>query len=43
MIVEWKNSAKQNKIGQLTTKNYTLERVKNFKYLGVLLNADNNH
>jgi len=43
MIVEWKNSAKQNKIGQLTTKNYTLERGENFKYLGVLLNADNNH
>jgi len=23
IIVEWKNSSKQNKIGQLTIKNYT--------------------
>ena len=37
MIVEHKIS-KQNKIGQLTTKNYTFERVENFKYLGVILN-----
>jgi len=29
MIVEWKNSAKQNKIGQLTIKNYTFERAEN--------------
>ena len=43
MIVEWKNSVKQNKIGQLTIKIYTLERAENFKCLGVLLNADNNH
>ena len=33
----------QNKTGQLTTKNYTFERVENFKYLGVILNEDNNH
>jgi len=43
MIGEWKNSSKQNKIGQLTIKNYTFERVENFKYLGVLLIEDNNH
>ena len=43
MIVEWKNSSKQNKIGQLTIKKYTFERVNNFKYLGVILNEDNNH
>jgi hypothetical protein len=29
MIVEWKNCPKQNKIGQLTIKNYTFERVEN--------------
>jgi len=33
MIVEWENSSKQNKIGQLTIKNYTFERDENFKYL----------
>ena len=43
MVVEWKNSSKQNKTGQLTIKNYTFERVENFKYLGVLLIEDNNH
>ena len=43
MIVEWENSSKQNKIGQLTIKNYTLERVENFKYLGVILNENNKH
>jgi len=43
MIVEWKNSSKQNKIGQQTIKNYTFERAENFKYLGVILNVDNNH
>jgi len=43
MKVEWKNSSKQNKIGQLTIKNYTFERVDNFKYLGVILNEDNYH
>ena len=43
MIVEWKNFSKQNKIGLLTIKNYTSERGENFKYLGVILNEDNNH
>jgi len=38
MIVEWKNRSKQNKVGQLTIKNYTLKRAENFKYLGVILN-----
>ena len=33
MIVELKNSSKQNKIGQLTIKNYAFERTENFKYL----------
>jgi hypothetical protein len=27
----------------LTIKNYTFERVEHFKYLGVILNEDNNH
>jgi hypothetical protein len=40
--MEWKNSAKQNKIGQLI-KNYTFETAENFKYLGVTFNADNSH
>ena len=31
MTVEWKNSSKQNKRGQLTIKNYAFERVENFK------------
>jgi len=43
MIVEWKNSSKQNKTGQLTRKNHTFERAENFKYLGVTLNDNNNH
>ena len=43
MIVERKNSLKQNNIGQLKIKNYKFERVENFKYLGVILNEDNNH
>ena len=43
MTVEGKNSSKQNKTGQLTIKNYAFERVENFKYLGVILNEDNNH
>jgi len=41
--VEWKNISNQNKIGQLTIKYYTSERDENFKYLGVILNEDNNH
>jgi len=43
MIVEWKNSSKQNTTGQLTIKNYTFERVENFKHLDVILNEDNDH
>ena len=43
MRVEQKNSSKQNKRGQLTIKNYTFERVENFKYLGVIINEDNKH
>ena len=40
MIVEQKNSPKQNKIGKLTIKNYAFE---SFRYLGVILNEDNSH
>ena len=43
MIVERKNSLEKNKIGQLKIKNYKFERVENFKYLGVILNEDNNN
>jgi hypothetical protein len=43
MIVEWKNSSKQNKTGQLTIKNYTFKRVENFPYQGVILNENNEH
>ena len=42
MIVERKNFVKQNNTGVLKIKNYTFERVENFKYLGAILNADNN-
>jgi hypothetical protein len=42
-IVERKNTLKQNKIGHLKIKNYKFKRVENFKYLGVMLNEDNNH
>ena len=42
MIVERKRSSK-NKIGHLKIKNYKFERVKNFKYLGVILKEDNNN
>ena len=38
MVVQRKNSSKQNKIKQLKIKNYTFERVEHFKYLGVTLN-----
>jgi len=41
--VERKNSLKKNKIGHLKIKNYKFERVENFKYLGVILNDDNNN
>jgi hypothetical protein len=43
MIVERKNSLKKNKIGHLKIKNYKFERVEDFKYLGVILNEDNNN
>ena len=36
MIVERKNFLKQNNTGVLKIKNYTFERVENFKYLGIL-------
>jgi len=42
MIVEWKNSSKQNKTGQLKVKNCTVERAEYFKCLGVILSEDNN-
>jgi len=43
MTVERKNSLKKNKIGHLKIQNYKFERVENFKYLGVILNEDNNN
>jgi len=43
MIVKRKNSLKKNKIVPLKIKNYKFERVENFKYLGVILNEDNNN
>jgi hypothetical protein len=43
MIVERKNSSKQNKIGQIIITNYTFERAENFKYLSVISNEDKNH
>jgi len=43
MIVERKNNLKKNKIGHLKIKNYKFERVESFKYLGVILNEDNNN
>ena len=43
MILESKNCVKKNKIGHLKIKNYKFERVENFKYLGVILNEDNNN
>jgi hypothetical protein len=43
MIVERKNILKKNKIRHLKIKNYKFERVENFKYLGVILNEDNNN
>jgi hypothetical protein len=41
--VERKNSLKKNRIEYLKIKNYKFERVKNVKYLGVILNEDNNN
>ena len=43
MIVECKNSLKQNRLGQLTINSYTFETAENFKYLAVILNEDNKH
>ena len=43
MILERKNSSKQNKMGHLEIKNYKFERVENFKYLGVVFNEGNNY
>jgi len=43
MIVERKNSLKQNKIGHLNIKNHKFEGVENLKYLGVVLNEGNNY
>ena len=43
MIVEGKSSVKQNKIGHLNIKNYRFERAEYLKYLGVILNEDNNY
>jgi hypothetical protein len=43
MIVERKNTLKQNKIGHLKIKDYKFERAENFKYLGVILDEDSNH
>jgi hypothetical protein len=43
VIVERKNSLKQNKIGHLKIKNYKFERAEIFKYLGGILNEDNNY
>jgi hypothetical protein len=42
-MVEKKNSLKQNKTGLLKIKIYKFERAASFKYLGVILNEDNNH
>jgi len=43
MIVERKNSLKQNKIGHLKIKNYKFERGENFKSLGVIINEESDH
>ena len=43
MIAELKKNSKINAVGQLTIKNYTFERVEILKYLGILINEDNNH
>jgi hypothetical protein len=42
MMVERKNSLRQNKIGHFKIKNYKFERDENFKYLEVIFNEDNN-
>jgi len=43
MTAEMKNSLKKNKIGHLKIKNYKFQRLENFKYLGAILNEDNNN
>jgi len=43
MTVERKISLKKNKIGHLKIRNYKFERLENFKYLGLILNEDNNN
>jgi len=43
MTVERKDNLKKNRIGHLKIKNYKFERVENFKYLGLILNEDNNN
>ena len=37
------SSLKKNKMGHWKVKNYKFESVENFKYLGVILNEDNNN
>jgi hypothetical protein len=43
MTVGRKTNLNKNKIGHLKIKNYKFERVENYKYLGVILNEDNNN
>jgi hypothetical protein len=43
MIVKRKNNLKQIKLRHLKIKNYKFERAENFKYLGVILNEDDNN
>ena len=43
IIDERKNSLRKNKIGHLKIKNYKFDRLENFRYLGVILNEDNNN
>jgi len=43
MIMERKNSLKKNKIVHLKIKKFKFETVENFKYLGVIVNEDNNN
>jgi hypothetical protein len=43
MTVERKNNLKKNKIWHFKIKNCKFERVEIFKYLGVILNEDNNN
>jgi hypothetical protein len=43
MLVEKKNTLKQNKIVHLKIKKFKFERVENVKYLEVMLNKHNNN